>query len=108
MLVDYIRVYKSSVPLGRTISLKALANNLFVCADNFGNNPLIANRTSASTWEQFVVVDEGNGNIALRSLANNLYVCADNAGNSPPSANPTAVGTWATCQWIDQGQGTVA
>jgi hypothetical protein len=29
------------------------ANNLIVCADNAGAEPLIANRTSVGAWESF-------------------------------------------------------
>jgi hypothetical protein len=86
-------------PTGGTVTkvaLRALANNLYVCADNYGNNPLIANRTSVGAWETFDMIDEGNGNIALRAHANNLYVCADNYGNNPLIANRTSVGTWET------------
>ena len=35
------------------IVIKALANGLFVTAENAGSSPLIANRTAAQTWEQF-------------------------------------------------------
>jgi hypothetical protein len=38
-----------------TVSLKALANNLYVSADNTGTSPLIANRTAVGAWEQFTM-----------------------------------------------------
>jgi hypothetical protein len=99
----------SGIPIGQVISLKSLANNLFVCADNAGASPLIANRTVASTWESFLVVDQGNGNVALRSLANNLYVSADN-DSSPLTliANRTVASNWETFKWIALGNGDVA
>lgn len=78
------------------IGLRAVANNLYVCADNSGASPLIANRASVGGWETFTEVDAGNNNIGLRALANNLYVCADNAGASPLIANRTSVGGWET------------
>jgi hypothetical protein len=78
------------------VALRALVNNMYVSADNYGNNPLIANRTTASTWETFDEIDMGNGNIALRAHVNNKYVCADNAGTSPLIANRTSVGSWET------------
>ncbi len=101
MLVDYVRVYQNpNQPTNVTTSIKALANNLWVCADNYGNNPLIANRTSVGTWETYDVIDLGNHNIGLRAHANNLYVCADNAGSSPLIANRTAIGGWETYQVV--------
>jgi hypothetical protein len=94
--------------VGSVISLKALANNQYVCADNTGTSPLIANRTSVGTWEQFTLVDAGSGNVALLSHANNQYVCADNTGTSPLIANRTAIGTWESFQLIRNSNGTVS
>ncbi|WP_399129468.1 fascin domain-containing protein [Actinacidiphila sp. ITFR-21] len=39
-----------------TVSLKALANNLYVTADNAGASPLIADRTAVGTWGQFDLI----------------------------------------------------
>ncbi|MFJ2828031.1 xylosidase [Streptomyces sp. NPDC087263] len=94
--------------VGSVISLKALANSLYVCADNTGTSPLIANRTSAGAWEQFTLVDAGNGNVALLAHANNQYVSADNTGTSPLIANRTGVGTWESFQLIRNASGTVS
>jgi beta-glucanase (GH16 family) len=94
--------------VGDTIVLQSLSNNKYVCADNGGNSPLIANRTSYSTWEQFKVIDVGGGHIALQSLANNLYVCADNGGNSPLIANRSTYSTWEQFNVIDAGGGHIA
>ena len=90
------------------LSLRAMANNMIVTADNAGASPLIANRTAISTWEQFDMLDAGNGNIALRAHANNMIVTADNAGASPLIANRTAVGQWETFQLINNSNGTVS
>lgn len=108
--IDYVRVYQrdAGTPVSSTIALKSVSNNLFVCADNSGSSPLIANRTSASTWEQFQKVDLGNGNIALKSLANNQYVCADNYGNNPLIANRASYSTWETFQVVNNSDGTVS
>ena len=90
----------ANVPLNQTISLKSSANNQYVTAENGGNAPLIANRGGASTWEQFVVVDAGNGNVALRALANNKYV---SVVNGTLIASKTTIGLAESFQWIDQG-----
>ena len=92
---------------GSIISLKALANNNYVSAENFGANPLIADRTVAGQWESFKVVDAGNGNIGLLALANNKYVCADNAGANPLIANRTSVGQWESFKVVDAGSGNI-
>lgn len=106
--IDYIRVYKPDIPAGSIISLQAHVNGNYVCADNAGNDPLIANRPAANTWEKYEVVDMGNGLVALRALANGLYVSADNVGNSPLIANRAAVGTWEMFEWVDFGNNNVA
>jgi hypothetical protein len=41
---------------GGTVSLLALADNLYVTAENAGASPLIANRTAIGTWEQFDLI----------------------------------------------------
>jgi hypothetical protein len=90
------------------ISLRSLANNMIVTADNAGASPLIANRTAIGTWEQFDLINVGSGTIALRAHANNMIVTADNAGASPLIANRTAVGTWETFQLIHNSNGTIS
>ena len=92
---------------GTNVTLQSLINTQYVCADNAGASPLIANRSVAGQWETFTVVDAGNGNIALKALANGEYVCADNAGNSPLIANRTSVGSWETFTEVDEGGNTI-
>ena len=86
----------------------AHADSQYVCADNAGNNPLIANRATAGVWETFDRIDLGNGNIALRSHANRLFVTAENAGASPLIANRTTVGPWETFQLVHNADGSVS
>jgi hypothetical protein len=93
---------------GMVLSLRAMANNMIVTAENAGASPLIANRTAIGTWEQFDMLDAGNDAIALRAHANNMIVTADNAGASPLIANRTAVGQWETFQLIHNSNGTVS
>lgn len=35
------------------IALRSHANGMYVCADNNGESPLIANKNSVHTWETF-------------------------------------------------------
>jgi hypothetical protein len=108
--ISSLRVSTTSTPppTSTAISLRAHANSLYVCADNAGANPLIANRTAIGPWETFDVLDAGNGNIALRSHANNLIVTAENAGANPLIANRTAIGGWETFQLIHNPDGSVS
>ncbi|MDT0319015.1 glycosyl hydrolase family 95 catalytic domain-containing protein [Streptomyces millisiae] len=90
------------------ISLRARANNQYVCADDAGASALIANRTAIGPWERFDLIDLGDGNVALRSHANNQYVCAENGGAAALIANRTAIGVWETFQRVNNANGTVS
>ncbi|QRO00602.1 right-handed parallel beta-helix repeat-containing protein [Archangium violaceum] len=93
---------------GMSVSLQAVGNGMYVCAEDAGSSPLIANRTAAGPWETYTVVDAGNGNIALRAQINEMYVCAENTGSSPLIANRTAVGPWESFTEVDAGNGNIA
>jgi hypothetical protein len=89
----------------QAISLRSHANSQYVCADNAGASPLIANRTAIGPWETFDLLDEGNGNVALRSHANNQIVTA---GAGSLIAGGSTVGTAETFQLIHNGDGSVS
>jgi beta-glucosidase len=90
------------------ISLRAHSNARLVTAESAGAQPLIANRTAIGPWEQFDMIDAGNGNIALRAHANSLLVTAENAGAQPLIANRTAIGVWETFQLLHNPDGSVS
>jgi hypothetical protein len=90
------------------IGLRARANSRYVCAENAGAAPLIANRTAIGPWEQFDLINLSGGNVALRARANGLFVSAANAGASPLIANRTTAGSWETFQLITNSNGTVS
>jgi hypothetical protein len=100
----------SGAPVGHTIWLKATNNNNYVSARiDQTNSPLEANVTQVQAWEQFDVVDAGNGLIALRAHANNNYVSArKDQTNSPLQAVATQVQAWEEFTWLPQSNGTVA
>jgi hypothetical protein len=66
----------TTAPVGKTIWLRARANNRAVCADGNFSTPgtLIANRDTVGPWERFVVEDAGNGTIRLKANYNGQYV----------------------------------
>lgn len=88
----------NSAGTATVISFMSQADNKYVTAEDAGAQSLIANRTAIGQWEQFDLVDagQGNGDVALRSHANGLYVTAEDAGAQPLIANRTAVGPWET------------
>jgi hypothetical protein len=93
---------------GMVFSLRSMANNMIVTADNAGASALIANRTAIGTWEQFDMLEAGGDCIGLRAHANGMIVTAENAGASPLIANRTAIGLWETFQLIHNSNGTVS
>jgi beta-glucosidase len=92
----------------QVISLRSHANARLVTAESAGAQPLIANRTAIGPWEQFDVLDAGNGNIALRAHANGMVVTAENAGTASLIANRTAIGLWETFQLVHNPDGSVS
>jgi type 1 glutamine amidotransferase len=83
------------VPLsGSTVALRSKATNMYVCAENSGNAPLIANRAAAGAWETFSMVTNSDGSVSFQAQVNGRYVVAENAGAAALIANRTAIGAW--------------
>jgi subtilisin family serine protease len=94
------------------VALAATAvNDNWVCADNAGKSPLLANRDSltngAGPWEQFDEVDAGGGYIALRSHANGLFVTTS-GGQSPLIANRSGIGEWERFKIVVNADRTIS
>jgi len=102
----------TAIPLGKTITLRAVVNNDYVTAGSGGNSALIASdvnaQIGAASPDEFMVVDRGDGFVALKCLANGKYVQATNAGTGPLKAVSASVGTWEAFRWEDRGNGVVA
>lgn len=72
-----------------------VCNDKIVCADNYGNDPLIANRDSYSgAWETIHVVNNSDGTISFKSDINGKYVCAVIDENSQLLARSDAINDW--------------
>jgi serine/threonine protein kinase len=100
----------SDVPVGKTIWLKANINGDYISAWlDEANVPLEARSTHIEAWEEFDVVDEGNGEIALKAHANGDYVSAwQSDTNTPLEARSTEVQGWEIFRWVDLGNNTIA
>ena len=92
----------SGAPVGQTITLKGF-NSKYVSGEN-GTTAMTCTRTTAGTWEQFLVVDEGNGNVALQSMGK--YVSSEN-GAQAITCNRTSVGAWEVFKWGVNADGTI-
>lgn len=75
--------------IGRTISLKSVANGNYVQAQN-GNGALIAQSGSVGTWEKFQVEDAGSGYVWLKSVSAGKYLWANSDGSSVTTSSTIA------------------
>lgn len=97
-----------AAPKTGVVALRAKANNKFVTAENAGNSPLIANRTSIGTWETFDLIWINSTDVQMRSHANGKFVCAEAAGTEPLVSNRDVRGPWETFQLITNIDGTTS
>jgi mannan endo-1,4-beta-mannosidase len=98
----------TNAPIGKTIWLKAYTGNYVSAWSSDTNTPLEARASQVQAWEEFDVVDAGNGMIALKAHANNEYVSAwSSDANTPLEARASQIQGWEMFSWRDQGNGTV-
>ena len=90
-------------PIGQTITLKCF-HNFYVSSEN-GTKAMTSTRTTAQAWEQFTVVDAGNGKVALQAMGK--YVSSEN-GTQPITCNRTSYSAWEEFNWITNADGTVS
>ncbi|QAA34430.1 cellulase family glycosylhydrolase [Clostridium manihotivorum] len=99
----------ASTPVNTGYSyLTARANGNIISADNYGNDPLVANRSSAGDWELFKVIDNGDGTISFLSKVNEKYVAADLNNGNKLIARSTSIQQWEKFKKVPQADGTVA
>lgn len=91
-------------PIGEKIYLRG-NNGKYVSSEN-GYSPMICNRNSVQGWEQFTVVNAGNGKIALKG-SNGKYVSSEN-GYSPMNCNRSSIQGWEKFTWVKINNSTVA
>ena len=89
-------------------TLRASANANFVTATNAGADDLAATAAVASTWEQFAVINNGDGTVSFRAGINGLFVSADLNIGGRLIANRTVASTWEKFRMVPQPNGTVA
>ena len=80
-------------------SIKSVANEKYVVAENGVSDPIVANRDSyGGSWETFYLINNDDGTVSLKADANNKYVCAvlDEENQLVPRSE--SVGTWEKFQ----------
>ncbi len=93
----------SKAPIGKTIWLKCF-NNQYVSSEN-GEQPMNCNRPNVQGWEQFLVVDAGNGKIALSNQGK--YVTSGN-GTTAMTCDRTTIQGWEQFTWIVNADNTIS
>lgn len=93
----------SKAPIGKTIWLKGF-NGQYVSSEN-GVQPMNCNRSDVQGWEQFLVVDAGNGKIALSSQGK--YVSSGN-GTAAMTCAALTIQAWEQFTWIVNADNTIA
>ncbi len=88
--------------------LVAQANQKIVAADNYGNDPLVANRDTAGDWELFELITNSDGTVSLKSKINNLYVSADINNGGILVARAATIQQWEKFNRVNQSDGTIA
>ncbi len=105
-LINIFKQY-STTPT-QQVNIKAAANGDYVSADNYGNNPLVANRTTASAWEAYIIYNNPDGTVSLQSMANNKFVSADLNQSDKLIAETNAPNAWEEFKEVSMGGGNIA
>jgi hypothetical protein len=79
---------------GGSVALRSAATGKYVCADQAGAAPLVADRDAIGLWETVTRVPNPDGSVSFRSAANGRYVCAEDGGAGALIANRAAIDPW--------------
>ena len=76
-------------------SIKSVANEKYVAAENGGSDPIVANRDNYSgSWETFYIVNNDDGTVSIKADANNKYVCAVLDEENQLTPRSDSISTW--------------
>ncbi len=78
------------------VALLSLKNNKYVCAENDGMGPLIANRNKIGDWEKFILIETTENKFAIKSNTSLKFVCIENEENHSLFSNRDVIGPWDT------------
>lgn len=93
----------SQAPIGQTVWLRG-SNGSYVSSEN-GTTAMNCNRTTVQGWEQFLIVNAGNGKIALSNQGK--YVTSGNGATAMTCDRPTIQG-WEEFKWIVNADNTIS
>lgn len=79
-------------------------NGRYVSGEN-GTQAMTCTRTTAGTWENFSVWNQGSGKVALRSMGK--YMSSEN-GVAPMNCDRATIGGWEQFTWVANSNGTIS
>jgi len=103
----------SAIPVAaHAATVRAAANNNFVSATATGTSYLTATAATASTWEDFQVINNSDGTVSFRATISGNFVAADTGLAAPNTnrliANRPVASDWEKFRLEPQSNGTVA
>ena len=101
-----------AIPIAtQAATIRAVANNNFVSATAAGTSYLTATAATASTWEDFQVINNADGTVSFRATISANFVSADTSLAAPNTnrliANRAVAGDWEKFRLETQSNGTV-
>ena len=76
-------------------SIKSVANEKYVAAENGGSETIVANRDNyGGSWETFYIVNNDDGTVSIKADANNKYVCAVLDEENQLTPRSDSISTW--------------
>ncbi|WP_310603013.1 glycosyl hydrolase family 18 protein [Anaerosporobacter sp.] len=76
------------------VSIQSSSNSKYVCAEDTGASPLVADRANAAGWESFKIVNNTDGTVSFLSSANGKYLCAVIDEKNQLLARSSKISTW--------------
>jgi hypothetical protein len=89
------------------VTLQAANGQYVSCAEENGNQTLIADRSAVGDWEKFTLIERGNGIVALLAV-NGCYVTAVGGGGGELHSRVKVIDIWERFKLIDRGDGKIA
>lgn len=77
----------------KEVAFRSHANGKFVCSEDRGRKPLVANRNAALEWETFKIVPNEDG-VSFKAKNCGRFVCAEHQGKNALIANRGLAKTW--------------
>lgn len=98
-------VSNNNIPFGKTIFITGENNQQISARLDETNIPLKSNSTGKLIWEQFKVINAGNGKVAFQSMANNKFISArlGTSGNPIQAIKMGAHDIWERYEWRSMG-----